>query len=694
MAENVGAASVDLEVDKHQFGRSVRAAVDGNRGLLGGLGKAMGETVSGAFSSALSIGKTVAKGAAVVGAGVLALGGVVAGTGIKIGNTLEKTELQFETLTGSAEQAHKIVQDLFTFAKRTPFETGPVIEAARSLQTFGGAALNTNKNLTLVGDAAAATSSEITEVAFWTGRAYSAIQAGRPFGEAAARLQELAILSPKARAEMERLQASGAANSEVWKVMETDLGRFNGAMSKQAGTWEGLTSTLSDSWKLSSQRVFEPFRQLLKDVTGDAISFTESPVWDRWVGVATARVGEVADSLQTLRTALKDTFAATDDSGGVLGIGNTISQLASRLEQDMPRLSTALDQIGTFLSGIDTSKGLGQGVGEALLGIFDGVDPTRLAGKATDLFVGMTEHMDFQRFSEAMSTFVINSLLNLDIPRLVSALIPISNNLIIGFIEGIFRAATEHPLDFALLLVSLGFTPGRFVTKAAEVLAKIPLVGPFMGWILEGLAGLGRKLVSPIKSLIEPLGGKITAGLKTGAEAGLGKLTEWFGGLGRKLVDALPSPGKILVDVGKKIMGGLLDGLKSAVGGVLGFLGDLTKKIPLKKGPPETDRKLLVGNGVLIMQGLDHGLRVGYRQVESTLAGVATNIRDGIPTPEPVRVKTAAYGDFVSAIDRDSDDSRGGAATREPWIVQMVLDERVIGEVTSEQLARRSLEHA
>jgi phage-related protein len=181
---------------------------------------------------------------------------------------LETTELQFTTLMGSAEDAHKQVKFLFDFAKKTPFETGPVIEASRMLQTFGGSALNSEKNLNLVGDAAAATSAPLQEVATWTGRLYAALQAGQPFGEAAARLQELAIMSPKARLEMEKMQKEGKTADEIFAFFQKDMEKFTGAMDRQAGTWQGLKGTISDTINILLAKAGKPFFDIAKQGLG------------------------------------------------------------------------------------------------------------------------------------------------------------------------------------------------------------------------------------------------------------------------------------------------------------------------------------------------------------------------------------------------------------------------------------------
>lgn len=178
--------------------------------------------------------------------------------------TLETTTIQFETLMGSATQAEAHVKDLFAFAKDTPFETGPIIEASRTLRVAGGAALDTRDNLRMLGDAAAATSAPINEVSRWTGRLYAALQGGRPFGEASENLSRLAIISPQVRTQMESMQKAGASADEIWKVFTDTLSKFDGAMLKQAGTWTGLTSSIKDSLGILSATAAKPLFDVAK----------------------------------------------------------------------------------------------------------------------------------------------------------------------------------------------------------------------------------------------------------------------------------------------------------------------------------------------------------------------------------------------------------------------------------------------
>jgi mevalonate kinase len=197
----------------------------------------------GADVAAALLGFATLQGA--IGQVVDAVKGFVS-EGIKMNAFAESAALQLTTLTGSAGTAAEKLDELFQVAARTPFTFESVVTANRQLQVFGGAALATRDNLTLLGDSAAATGARIEEVTFWTGRLYSQLEAGRPIGEASRWLQRMGVLSGEARLQLDALAESGAAGPEVWAAYTASLQRFSGAMAAQEKTWLGLISTMQD----------------------------------------------------------------------------------------------------------------------------------------------------------------------------------------------------------------------------------------------------------------------------------------------------------------------------------------------------------------------------------------------------------------------------------------------------------------
>jgi len=230
--------------------------------LDGALGGMTGQFTK--LAGLIGVGAVVSKGFDLLVGGIKAVGG----TALEMNANLEKSTLQFTTLMGDSAKAEAHVRSLFDFAKRTPFETGPIITASKHLQLFGGDALNTQKNLQLLGDASAASGAQFEEVAFWTGRMYASLQAGKPVGEAMMRLMELGVVTPQARNGIEALAASAGGGTKAFELFQKSLGQFTGAMNLQANTWGGLTSTISDAVQITIADALEPFFDLMKTGAG------------------------------------------------------------------------------------------------------------------------------------------------------------------------------------------------------------------------------------------------------------------------------------------------------------------------------------------------------------------------------------------------------------------------------------------
>ena len=186
-------------------------------------------------------------GAVVVGAVALVAGlAKMVVSGIRFIGQMQLMEIQFENLVGSSEAAREHIKGLADFAAKTPFRLEGIAQASRHLLTFGGEALATEENLRLFGDAAAGTSQPIQDVAMWVGRMYSSLEAGRPIGEATARLQEMGVLGGPARVALEEMAESGASAAEVMARFKEEIGRFDGSMEKMSDTIPGLHSTFGD----------------------------------------------------------------------------------------------------------------------------------------------------------------------------------------------------------------------------------------------------------------------------------------------------------------------------------------------------------------------------------------------------------------------------------------------------------------
>lgn len=93
-----------------------------------------------------------------------------------------------------------------------------------------------------------------------------------------------------------------------------------------------------------------------------------------------------------------------------------------------------------------------------------------------------------------------------------------------------------------------------------------------------------------------------------------------------EILNALGDLGNLLLNAGKAVIEGFLNGLKSAFDDVKNFIGGVANWISSNKGPIEYDRQLLVPHGTAIMQGLLRGLSGQVPALTSFLNGVAGGI--------------------------------------------------------------------
>jgi hypothetical protein len=336
--------TVTLEADYSKLVRQTKEGVDQAEKELDKLGDApkkaqggfeqLGGFLKGQFLSIITgIGAAIAA-AFSVGVVVNFFKTVASGM-IETNKQFETFEVQFETLLGSRSEAKKRIDELAQFGIATPFELDQIVEADRLLQTFGGTALATGENLRRIGDSAAAVNADFKEVSFWTGRLYSSMMAGRPFGEASARLQELGILSGETRTKLEDMQKAGAKGTEIWAAYSEMVDtKFSGAMDKLSKTLQGVMSNLAD---FQSMLLREGGEELFEGVREDVIEFYDiisSPEAQEALIKLSEALGSVIDSIRESVT------------------GPVLEQLQQIEPETVESLSESLQDLGEALGGL------------------------------------------------------------------------------------------------------------------------------------------------------------------------------------------------------------------------------------------------------------------------------------------------------------------------------------------------------
>jgi hypothetical protein len=98
-------------------------------------------------------------------------------------------------------------------------------------------------------------------------------------------------------------------------------------------------------------------------------------------------------------------------------------------------------------------------------------------------------------------------------------------------------------------------------------------------------------------------------------------------------------------------MASLRNGLSAGIQAVKNVLTSVTSLIPTWKGPESTDKKLLTPSGIWIMRGLVDGITSQLPMLESTLAGVTSQIETAFSPDSGLDVRAFQTVDVTGGLE-------------------------------------------
>lgn len=223
---------------------------------------------------------------------LFALGsGGLGGFLLKLGGEFEQTEVAFETMLGSAEKAKTVLNDLFQFAAKTPFEIRGVLSAARQLLAFGIAPEKLIENLTVLGNVAAGTvgpGQSLQENFAGIARNFGQVRTqmrllGRDANDFANRgipiFEEVAKIMGVSTENIRQLGADGSISFDIVEQafvnMSSEGGRFFNLMEKQSRTFLGIWSNIKDIIVLTAKDLGKTLLPQAKAVQLQFLKFLE-----------------------------------------------------------------------------------------------------------------------------------------------------------------------------------------------------------------------------------------------------------------------------------------------------------------------------------------------------------------------------------------------------------------------------------
>jgi len=198
---------------------------------------------------------------------------------------LESQTRSLQVLTGSAQQAKQIIQELQQLGAVTPFTSTELIDAAKRLQAFGVQANNVVETTRRLADASGATGAELQGLV----TAYGQVQAkGRLQGEELLQFQERGIALQEELRKMygmtgEEFQKALSKGQISAKAVEVALQRLTSAGGKyangaiaQSDTLNGKLSTLQDGVDALARRIGTTLTPALKAIFNQAIAVVDA----------------------------------------------------------------------------------------------------------------------------------------------------------------------------------------------------------------------------------------------------------------------------------------------------------------------------------------------------------------------------------------------------------------------------------
>lgn len=222
--------------------------------------------------------------------GGLALGAgfvYLAKTGLDAAMSMESLTAQFTTMTGSAERANSVIQEISEFAAKTPFTKMGLADAGKTLMAFGLQSEKVVPTLKMLGDVAGADQNKLNSLALVFGQIQST---GRLMGQDLLQLinqgfnplTEISKRTGMSVKDLKEAMEKGAISADMvtlaFKSATSEGGLFFGNLEAQSKTLQGRLSTLKDNFVTALQNMAEAFLPLLKAGTDMLIAFDWTPI--------------------------------------------------------------------------------------------------------------------------------------------------------------------------------------------------------------------------------------------------------------------------------------------------------------------------------------------------------------------------------------------------------------------------------
>lgn len=226
-----------------------------------------------------SFGSSIKRTIAALGLGKLAKD--FASAGISFNASIEQYQTSFEVMTGSAEKATQITQQLKQIAANTPFELPQLADTTQLLMNYGFTADDAMEKMQMLGDISQGSADKMTRIATAYGQMSSAgkvsLEDVKQMIEAGFNpLQEISKSTGESMASLyDRISDGSLSVDEITASMERSTsagGKYFQSMDKQSQTLNGKISTLKDTFNEFAGKVMQGLSDVLSNTVIPALT--------------------------------------------------------------------------------------------------------------------------------------------------------------------------------------------------------------------------------------------------------------------------------------------------------------------------------------------------------------------------------------------------------------------------------------
>ncbi|MFA7265208.1 MAG: tape measure protein [Candidatus Nanopelagicales bacterium] len=597
MSQEIGTAYVTVLPSTKGLGRQIERDIDG--GVASGTKKGGSSFISGVGKW---VGRATIAGAAIAGAFTIK-------GGISRLMAIDDAQGKLKGLGFSTEEIAAVMDNALASVKGTAFGLGDAATAAAGAIASGIKPGKDLENyLKLVGDAATIAGTDFNEMGAIFGKVTAKNKVGmEEINQLSERgvpiMQWLADQYGVTGDEMSKMVSQGKVSAKDFqKAIKDNIG---GAALESGKTARGAIDNLLASLGRIGANLLGP---IFEGVAPGARSLTDAlaPLEDiarnvgealksglGWVVDNAGPIGAFAGVILAVAAALKVWAIAQALLNAVMA-ASPLTWIVLGIAALVAGLVYAYQNFETFRNVVDTVFGFIKTVVGAVVSWFtETAMPYIQAGWAIAV----------QAFQAAWA-----------------AIQPVLNVIktVIEFVFNGIKAYFTVMFNIYKTIFSVAFNLIKTVVTTVfnQVRTVIQVVMTVVSTVIRTQIAIWRTAFNVVRTVISAVIGffqNLVAGVRQKVSAVVGVIT----GIKDRVVGFFTGAVGWLINAGKQIIQGLVDGIRNMFDTVKNTLGELTSKLTDWKGPPKKDRVLLRGAGQLIIQGLVDGIRSG----ESGLKG-------------------------------------------------------------------------